>query len=341
MATDCTMTSPWNKMAGHQLSLLLQVTWILCTAVSACGLPRQGSQAATILSGRPAQPIGLLPRSSTERCPVHMLCAGLHPDAPGQVRLTGLSTLRLYTAWRIRWAHHLSGSMLPSRLHPLLASGACSYSNTTTQSLLWTVSARFKLQPLAKYMYSLERQSTTFLPPLSVTPANPYDFPQKSLAQENPTGICSLKLRSLSGPWRVTSIWTPWTDPGVNAICPGLLSQWPLLHRETRWNTSDLQCWKARLNAWLSPVEKRNTFQSSPVCSPDWSVLTASMQGSEPGYPLLAMPPSACTPRSSPCPMSARLGTQCVVLPADTTCIRLAFQVLLQQLLLSSCLSPV
>ena len=217
MATDRTMTSPWNKMAGHQLSLLLQVTWILCTAVSACGLPRQGSQAATILSGRPAQPTGHLPRSSTERCPVHMLCAGLHPDAPGQVRLTGLSTLRLYTAWRIRWAHHLSGSMLPSRLHPLLASGACSYSNTTTQSLLWTVSARFKLQPLAKYMHSLERQSTTFLPPLSMTPANPYDFPQKSLAQENPTGICSLKLRSLSGPWRVTSIWTPWTDPGVNA----------------------------------------------------------------------------------------------------------------------------
>ena len=181
MATDRTMTSPWNKMAGRQLRLLLQVTWVLCMAVSACGLPRQGSLAATILSGRPAQPIGLLPRSSTERCPVHMLCAGLHPDAPGQVRLTGLPTLRLYTAWRIHWAHHLSGSMLPSRLHPLLASGACSCSDTTTQSLLWTVSARFKLQPLAKYMYSLERQSTTFLPPLSMTPANPYDFPQKSL----------------------------------------------------------------------------------------------------------------------------------------------------------------
>ena len=143
MATDRSTTSPWNKMAGHQLSLLLQVIWVLCTAISACGLPHQGSPAATILPGRPALPAGLLHRSSVERCPVDELSAGLHPDTPGRVRLTGLPTLRLYAARQVNWAHNLSGSMLPSRLHPMLASGACSCSVTTIQGLLLTVSDRF------------------------------------------------------------------------------------------------------------------------------------------------------------------------------------------------------
>ena len=224
---------------------------------------------------------------------------GLYLDTPGRARLTGLPTSGLNAVQQVNWAHNLSGSLLPTRLHQMLASGACSC-RAATPGLLLTVNDRFKLQPLAKYMYSLERQSTTFLPPLSMTPANPYDFPQKSLAQESPTGVCSPKLCSLSGPWRVTSTLTPWTDLGVNAIRPGLPSEWLLLRRGMQWYTLDLQCWMTRFNAWLYTVGKRDTSQSSLACSPDWSVLTVSMQGSGPGSPLHAMLTSVCTPRSSP-----------------------------------------
>ena len=196
----------------------------------------------------------------------------------------------------------------------MLASGACSC-RAATPALLLTVNDRFKLQPLAKYMYSLERQSTTFLPPLSMTPANPYDFPQKSLAQESPTGVCSPKLCSLSGPWRVTSTLTPWTDLGVNAIRPGLPSEWLLLRRGMQWYTLDLQCWMTRFNAWLYTVGKRDTSRSSLACSPD-TILECThcvYAGLRTGLPPSCHADVRLHPSFLSCPMSAKLGTQCAV----------------------------
>ena len=72
------------------------------------------------------------------------------------------------------------------------------------------------------------------------------------------------------------------------------------MRREMQWYTLGLQCWITRLTAWLYTVRKRDTFQSSLACSPDWSVLTVSMQGSGPGSPLHAMLTSVCTPRPPP-----------------------------------------
>ena len=218
MDTDRAITSPWNKIhevassqKGPNLSMSWYFVWIFSLSLD---LPTQGSLATTtIVSGRAYLTDVPLPCDDTARFMASAFSAGLCLDTPGRARLTGLPTSGL------NWAHNLSGSLLPTRLHQMLASGACSC-RATTPGLLLTVNDRFKLQPLAKYMYSLERQSTTFLPPLSMTPANPYDFPQKSLAQESPTGVCSPKLCSLSGPWCVTSTLTPWTDLGVSAIRP-------------------------------------------------------------------------------------------------------------------------
>ena len=303
MDTDRAITSPWNKIhevassqKGPNLSMSWYFVWFFSLSLD---LPTQGSLATTIVSGRAYLTDVPLPCDDTARFMASAFSAGLCLDTPGRARLTGLPTSGLNAVQQVNWAHNLSGSLLPTRLHQMLASGACSC-RATTPGLLLTVNDRFKLQPLAKYMYSLERQSTTFLPPLSMTPANPYDFPQKSLAQESPTGVCSPKLCSLSGPWCVTSTLTPWTDLGVSAIRPGLPSEWQLMRREMQWYTLGLQCWITRLTAWLYTVRKRDTFQSSLACSPDWSVLTVSMQGSGPGSPLHAMLTSVCTPRPPP-----------------------------------------
>ena len=83
-------------------------------------------------------------------------------------------------------------------------------------------------------MFTLETQSATFLPPLPMTHANPYDFPQKPLTQINLTGIRPAQFRSLSGLWHATSIWTLWTDFDVHAKCPCHHCVWMLQHQGTQ-----------------------------------------------------------------------------------------------------------
>ena len=84
----------------------------------------------------------------------------------------------------------------------MLASGAYSRSVTITHCLLLLFSDRFKLQSLAKYMFTLETQSATFLPPLPMTHANPYDFPQMPLTQikpdRDPPSAVPLSLRPVA-----------------------------------------------------------------------------------------------------------------------------------------------
>ena len=134
-------------------------------------------------------------------------------------------------------------------MHPMLASGACSCNVPIIHSPIPIIIDRFKLQPLAKYMFTLDRQCATFLPPLPMTPVNPYDFPLKPLTQVNPPGISPPQLRSFSGPLRVTSIWKLWIDSDANTSCPGLPCMWTLLHRGKQLPSVQLMC---VCTAWLA-----------------------------------------------------------------------------------------
>ena len=136
-AFDRSTTSPRNKIqTGQGLRFFWYAVWTIHLFSVTSGLPPQGSPAPTIASGRTALPADLLYQNSTKRYSVDALGAGLYLDTPGRVRLTGSSTIRLFAAWQINWAHNFSGSLLPSRLHPILASGACSCSVTATHGLL-------------------------------------------------------------------------------------------------------------------------------------------------------------------------------------------------------------
>ena len=93
---DRSSTSPWNKIqdakcfqTGPSLRLFWYATWILCMSFVTTGLPQQGSQAATIASGRTASQAELLHWSVEARLPALALSAGLCPDTLGRDPLTG------------------------------------------------------------------------------------------------------------------------------------------------------------------------------------------------------------------------------------------------------------
>ena len=241
-AMDSTTSSRNKIRIGQGLGLCSCAIWILCLSFVNSGPPQQGRPATTIASGRTAVPAGLLYRSFAKQYSADALSAGLHLDIPGRVRLTGSPTLGLHDMWQTHWAHNFSGSMPPLCLHLMLASGAYSRSVTITHCLLLLFSDRFKLQSLAKYMFTLETQNATFLPPLPMTHANSYDFPQKPLTQINLTGIRPAQFRSLSGLWHATSIWTLWTDFDVHAKCPCHHCVWMLQHQGKQLTVWALLC---------------------------------------------------------------------------------------------------
>ena len=307
------IASPRNKIqTGQGLRFFWYAVWTIHLFSVTSGLPPQGSPAPTIASGRTALPADLLYQNSTKRYSVDALGADLYLDTPGRVRLTGSPTIRLFATWQINWAHNFSSSLLPSRLHPMLASGACSCSVTATHGLLPKISDRFKLQPLAKHMFTLERQSTTFLPPLPMTPANPYDFPQKPLTQINPTGISPSQFHSLSGPWRATSIWKLWIDSDANTNCPGLPCTRTLLHRGKQLSSVQLLC---VCPAWLADRGCSQGYASSrPPARNSWTLLALSSLSPQLTWiPLFCATPIHDWPRleeSSPavrCPAAAQL----------------------------------
>ena len=150
MDGDRAITSPWNKIhevASSQKGPNLRMSWYFVWFFSlSLDLPTQGSLATTIVAGRAYLTDVPLPCDDTARFMASAFSAGLYLDTPGRARLTGLPTSGLNAVQQVNWAHNLSGSLLPTRLHQMLASGACSC-RATTPGLLLTVHDRFKLQP--------------------------------------------------------------------------------------------------------------------------------------------------------------------------------------------------